>query len=61
MIAADVKLTTGLVFTKFFLNRIRAVYEHSREIELTNIFGANYFAVDIDYKPFQAYCRIVKV
>ena len=47
MIAADVKLTTGLVFTEFFLNRIRAVYEHSREIELTNIFGANYFAVDI--------------
>ena len=48
LVAADVKLTTGLVFTEFFLNRIRAVYEHSREIELTNIFGANYFAVDID-------------
>ena len=48
MIAADVKLTTGLVFTESFLNRIRAVYGHSREIELTNIFGANYFAVDID-------------
>ena len=48
LVAADVKLTTGLVFTESFLNRIRAVYEHSREIELTNIFGANYFAVDID-------------
>ena len=48
LVAADVKLTTGLVFTESFLNRIRAVYEHSREIELTNIFGANYFAVSID-------------
>ena len=48
MIAADVKLTTGLVFTESFLNRIRAVYGHSREIELTDIFDANYFAVSID-------------
>ena len=48
LVAADVKLTTGLVFTESFLNRIRAVYEHSREIELTNIFGANYVLVSID-------------
>ena len=47
LIAWDAKLIGGLVFTKSVLSRIRAVLEHSREIELTDIFGANYFALDI--------------
>lgn len=47
-VAADVKVIVGLVVTEAKLSRIRAVYEHSREIELTDVFGANYFAVDID-------------
>ncbi|MDE0042019.1 MAG: hypothetical protein OXT74_08285, partial [Candidatus Poribacteria bacterium] len=48
LIAWDTKLIGGLVFTESVLSRIRAVFEHSREIELTEIFGANYFALDID-------------
>ena len=47
-IAWDTKLIGGLVFTESILSRIRAVFERSREIELTDIFGANYFALDID-------------
>ena len=48
LVAWDVKLIGGLVFTESILSRIRATFEHSREIELTDIFGANYFAVSVD-------------
>ncbi len=60
LVAADVKLIAGLVFTESNLSRIRAVYEHGREIELTDIFGASYFAVDIDTnrsKPIAGWLR----
>ena len=42
LVAADVKVIAGFVFTESILNRLRAIYEHSREIELTDVFGANY-------------------
>ncbi len=48
LIGWDMKLIGGAIFTESFLSRIRAVYERSREIELTDVFGANYFAVSID-------------
>lgn len=61
LIGWDVKLIGGMVFTESFLSRIRAVYERSREIELTDIFGANYFAASIDTnraKPIAGWFRI---
>ena len=48
LVAADVKLIAGFVFTESILNRLRAIYEHSREIELTDVFGANYWEVSFD-------------
>ena len=61
LIGWDVKLIGGTTFTESFLSRIRAVYERSREIELTDIFGANYFAISIDTnraKPIAGWFRI---
>lgn len=60
LVAWDTKLIGGLIFTESFLSRIRAVYEHSREIELTDIFRATYVAVDIDTnraKPIAGWLR----
>ena len=60
LVAADVRLIAGLLFTESILRRIHAVYEHSREIELTDIFDANYVLLSIDTnrsKPIAGWLR----